>query len=185
MGKNEQVAPSALPSDRQIWTVRINAPIETVWNTLVKTDAVLPFLFGAVYDTEAGLEAGKPFRMVSRNGKNVLAVGRVLEFTPPTRFSHSISFTQVEGEQPGRSTYELREIPGGTELNLIYEAVAGSKTAKMGKSGPFIVKNLKWLAESGRPAFSGALVMAMNPILGLFSSRSSRIKHWPLDDSIR
>jgi len=34
--------------EKFVWKVTINAPIETVWNTLVKTDEVLPFFFGAV-----------------------------------------------------------------------------------------------------------------------------------------
>ena len=38
------------------WKVTINAPIETVWNTLVKTDEVLPFFFGAVCQTKDGLK---------------------------------------------------------------------------------------------------------------------------------
>ena len=39
---------------RRMWKVVIDAPIETVWNTLVRTDEVLPFLFGSVCNTENG-----------------------------------------------------------------------------------------------------------------------------------
>src|SRR6185295_8930652 len=55
--------------ERHVWKVTINAPIETVWNTLVKTDEVLPFFFGAVCDTEGGIKVGKTMRMVSKNRK--------------------------------------------------------------------------------------------------------------------
>ena len=32
--------------DRQVYKIMIEAPIETVWSLLVKTDEVLPFFFG-------------------------------------------------------------------------------------------------------------------------------------------
>ena len=165
----------------QMWKVTINAPIETVWNTLVKTDEVLPFLFGGVCQADGALASGKSFRMVSRDGKFATVVGRVLEFTPPTRFSHTISFTQVQGEQPGRTTYDLKEVSGGTEVTLIAEAVAGSKTARMAKTGPFIVGNLKRYVETGKPAFSGAMVMALAPVMSVFARRITRIENWPLE----
>ena len=45
--------------DRQVYKAMIDAPIEVVWNTLVKTDEVLPFFFGAVCEAEdAALKPG-------------------------------------------------------------------------------------------------------------------------------
>lgn len=166
--------------ERQMWKVDIAAPIETVWATLVRTDAVLPFMFGAICEAGGALAPGRPFRMLAKDRKSVVAVGQVLEFSPPFRFSHTISFTQVEGEQPGRTTYELREIDGGTELSLVSEALPGTKTAKMAASGPFIVDNLKRLVETGKPAFSGSMVMALSPLASLFTPKISRIENWPL-----
>jgi uncharacterized protein YndB with AHSA1/START domain len=166
--------------NRQTWRVVIAAPIETVWNTLVKTDEVLPFLFGSVCDTEGGLQVGKPMRMVSRDGRYVIAYGEVLEFTPPTRFSHAINFAMAADEAPARTTYELREVPGGTELTLISEAMPGTQTAKMAKSGQFIVDNLKAQAETGKPAFSGSMVLMMAPLMGLFTPERCRAEQWPL-----
>lgn len=46
--------------EKAVYRVLINAPIETVWSELVKTDEVLPFFFGAVCQTENGLVAGEP-----------------------------------------------------------------------------------------------------------------------------
>jgi uncharacterized protein YndB with AHSA1/START domain len=148
---------------RQMWKVLIAAPIETVWNTLVKTDEVLPFLFGSVCDTENGLQAGKPMRMVTRDGRHVIAYGEVLEFTPPTRFSHAINFAMAS-----------------EELTLISEAIEGTQTAKMAKSGSFIVANLKAQAETGRPALSGRLMLMMAPLSGLFTPSRCRAELWPL-----
>lgn len=167
---------------RQYWRVTIAAPIETVWNTLVKTDTVLPFFFGGVCDAGPdGLRVGQPMRMVSNDRRNAIVVGKVLEFDPPHRYAHTIYFTQIEGEQPGRTIYELKEVPGGTEFTLISEAMPGTKVGKMVASGPFIVDNLKRLVETGKPAFSGAMVLAMTPLMGLMSPKISRIQNWPLD----
>lgn len=169
---------------RQYWRVIIDAPIETVWNTLVKTDTVLPFFFGAVCDAGPGLAEGRPMRMLSRDRKNAVVVGEVVEFSPPYRYAHTIYFTQVEGEQPGLTTYELRETPEGTEFTLISEALPGSKIGKMVESGPFIVQNLKRVAETGKPALSGAMVLALGPLMNLFTPKISRIERWPLDASV-
>lgn len=166
--------------NRQTWRVVIAAPIETVWNTLVKTDEVLPFLFGAVCDTEGGLRVGKPMRMVSRDGKYVIAYGEILEFTPPTRFSHAINFAMAADEAPAKTTYELREVTGGTELTLTSEAMPGTQTAKMAKSGQFIVDNLKAQVETGQPAFSGSMVLMLAPLMGLFTPERCRAEYWPL-----
>ena len=164
---------------REVWQVQIDAPIETVWNTIVATDAVMPHLFGAVCEAPEGLGTGRTFRMVSRDGRMVTVVAEVLDFSPPHRFSHTIHFTQNKGEVPGRTTYELRERDGGTELTLIAEAVAGSKTAKMGKSGPFIVANIKRIAETGRPTLLGRVITALSPVMARLMPARARVEHWP------
>lgn len=92
-----------------------------------------------------------------------------------------MSFTQVEGEQPAKTTYELREVSGGTEFTLISEAIPGTKTGKMVQGGPFIVENLKALVETGKPAFSGKMMMALSPLMSLFMPKRCRIEGWPLD----
>ncbi len=163
-----------------IWRTVINAPIDVVWSTLVKTDEVLPFFFGAMCDTADGIKVGGKMRMISKDRKNAIVFGEVLEFSPPHRYSHTMSFTQVKGERPARTTYELKEVPGGTEFTLTSEAMPGTETGKMIQGGPFIVANLKALVETGKPAFSGRLVLALNPIMGLMTPKISRIENWPL-----
>lgn len=46
------------PAPKSIQRTFIEAPIETVWATLVATDKPLPFFFGAVCDTTDGLKPG-------------------------------------------------------------------------------------------------------------------------------
>jgi uncharacterized protein YndB with AHSA1/START domain len=171
-----------MTSDKQIYKTIINAPIETVWNTLVKTDEVLPFFFGSVCETKDGLKPGRKMRMVTPDRKFAAVVGEVLEFSPPHRYSHTMAFTQFTGEAPATVTYELKEVPGGTEFSLITTNVtAGTKTGKsMAQGGAFIVDNLKRLVETGKPAFSGRMVMMLNPVLGMLTPKACRIEHWPL-----
>jgi len=169
---------------RAIYRILIKAPIETVWNTLVKTDEALPFFFGAVCDTKAGLRPGARMRMVTPDRRFASVVGEVLEFSPPHRYVHTLRFTQYE-DAPSIIIYELRETPEGVEFSLMTENVpTGSRTEKsMAEGGPFIVQNLKALVETGKPAFSGRMVMALGPLMGLFNPKSCRIEHWPLDAS--
>lgn len=169
-------------AEKQIYKTVINAPIETVWNTLVKTDEVLPFFFGAVCQTADGLKPGRKMRMVSSDKKFAAVVGEVLEFSPPHRYSHTMAFTQYEGDPPSTVTYELKEVPGGTEFSLITTNVpTGTKTEKsMAQGGPFIVDNLKKLVETGKPAFSGSMVLMLNPLMGMMTPKVCRIENWPL-----
>lgn len=171
------------PAGKAVYKVLINAPIETVWSTLVKTDEVLPFFFGAVCETDgAGLRRGARMRMVSRDRKFAAVVGEVLEFEPPHRYAHTFKFTQFD-DAPCIVRYELKETPEGVEFLLITEnAPAGSQTEKaMAQGGPFITGNLKSLCETGRPAFSGRMVLLMNPLMALLTPARCRIEHWPLD----
>lgn len=159
----------------------IDAPIETVWATLVATDTPLPFFFGAVCDTKDGLKPGERMRMVHPNGKIAMVVGEVLAFEPPHRYAHTFQMTNID-EPPCTVTYELVEKDGGTEFSLIItDAVAGSKLHKemVGAQG-YIAKNLKAMAETGKPAFSGRMVTLVAPLIALFAKSKQRIEHWPL-----
>ena len=81
------------PAAKAVYKVTIHAPIETVWSELVKTDEVLPFFFGAVCKTPGELAPGSPMAMQTTNGKYRSVVGKVLEFSPPYRYSHTLKFT--------------------------------------------------------------------------------------------
>ncbi|MEQ9506024.1 MAG: SRPBCC domain-containing protein [Hyphomonas sp.] len=173
-------APKPALAERAIYKVTIAAPIRTVWDTLVKTDEVLPFFFGAVCDAEGGLANGKPMRMVSADRKFAIVVGEVLEFSPPHRYAHTMKFTQYP-DAPCTVIYDLKEIEGGTEFTLITEGVpAGTKTEKsMVPGGVFITENLKALVETGKPKFAGRMIMAMGSMLNFAVPKICRIENWP------
>ena len=168
-------------AEKSINRTFINAPVETVWSTLVATDKPLPFFFGSVCDTKDGLKKGAKMRMLHPNGKIAMIVGDVLEFEPPYRYSHTFKMTNLQ-DDPCTVTYELREKDGGTEFDLIIEnAIEGSKLHKemLGAQG-FISKNLKAMAETGKPAFTGKLVSLMSPMMALIAKSEQKVEHWPL-----
>lgn len=161
--------------------VLINAPIETVWNTLVKTDEALPFFFGSICETKEGLQTGARYRMVSANRKVAMVVGEVLRFEPPHVYAHTFSMTNID-EAPVKVTYTLTEKEGGTEFELrIDDLVPGSRLAKqMVSSQGFIASNLKSICETGKPAFTGRMVVWLGPVMTALSKKSQAVDHWPL-----
>lgn len=168
------------PAPRAIYRVTIEAPIRVVWDTLVKTDTVLPFFFGAVCDADGGLAKGKPMRMISADRKFAIVAGEVLDFSPPHRYAHTMKFTQYP-DAPCTVIYELKEVEGGTEFTLITEGVpAGTKTEKsMVPGGVFITENLKALIETGKPKFAAQMIIAMGPLLNFTVPKVCRIENWP------
>ena len=69
---------------------------------------------------------------------------------------------------------------------IIERAIEGSDLHKqMIGAQDFIAKNLKSLAEKGKPAFSGSMVTLMGPIVALFAKKEQRIEHWPLEHEAR
>lgn len=168
-------------ADKSMNRTLIKAPIETVWSTLVATDRPLPFFFGGVCDTKDGLKPGAKMRMVHPNGKIAMVVGDVLAFEPPHLYSHTFQMTNLD-DPPCTVTYKLTEVDEGTQFDLIIEnAIAGSKLLKeMEGAQGFIANNLKAMAETGKPAFSGKLVGLLSPLFGMLAKKQQAIENWPL-----
>ena len=168
-------------ADRAIYKILIKASIETVWDTLVKTDEVLPFFFGGICETLDGLKPGAAMRMVTKNRKMATVVGEVLEFSPPHRYSHTLKFTQWD-DAPCTIIYDLKETPDGVEFSLITEGVpSGSKTEKSMASGSnYIIKTLKYIAENGRPSVSTQLMLGVFNLAAPLAPKICKIENWPL-----
>lgn len=166
---------------RQVCQVVIKAPIQVVWDALTRQGQPLPFFFGSVMHT-TGLAPGAQLRMRSPDGKFTAVVGEILECSPPTRFSHTFRFTDLN-DPACVVTYELREVDGGTEFTLTSDQVpVGTKTEKnMAQGGAFITDVLKSLVETGRPSLSKRILLAIIRAMGPFSPAASRSEHWPLD----
>lgn len=168
--------------EKAVYRVRINAPIETVWRTLVKTDEALPFFFGAVCKTRNGLNAGEPMAMRTKNGKFTSVVGKVLEFSPPHRYAHTLKFTNLD-DAPVTVEYDLKEVDGGVDFTLTtLGAIPGSKTAgSMAQGGPYIVKTLKNIAETGRPGLGATLMLGMIGLMAPFTPKQCASENWTFD----
>lgn len=166
-------------AEKSYFRVVIRAPIDKVWATLTRTDAVLPFFFNAVCDTP-GLGVDAPVRMRSKDGKYTSVVGEVLEFEPPYRYSHTFRFTAFDDPECV-VRYVLKEVDGGTEFTLINENVpAGTKTEKyMTSGGTFITENLKALVETGRPTAGGRFALFMMGLFAPFTPAKCKSENWP------
>ena len=168
-------------AEKTVHRTYIDAPVETVWSILVATDKPLPFFFGSICDTQNGLRPGAKLRMIHPNRKVAMVVGEVIAFEPPHRYSHTFKMTNLD-DGPCKVTYELTPKDDGTQFDLIIEeAIEGSKLHKeMLDAQGFIAKNLKALAETGSPAFSGKMVGLMSPMIALFAKKQQRIENWPI-----
>jgi len=169
-------------ADRAVYRIFIEAPIEKVWNELVKTDEVLPFFFGSVCRTKDGLAVDEPMAMETPNGKFRSVVGTVLEFDPPNRYSHTFKFTGYD-DSPCTVAYELKSVEGGTQFSLVTTNVpAGTKTEKgMAQGGPFIVNTIKSVVETGRPSFGTRLLLSLVGLTQPFTPKQCRSENWSFD----
>ncbi len=171
-------------ASKQVHRVIIEAPIEKVWETLTKTDVVLPFFFCSVMKTTR-LAVGAPVRMRSPNDKTTGVVGEVIEFDPPRCFAHTFKFTNYD-DPVCVVRYELKAIEGGTEFTLTSENVpVGTKTEKqMASGGKMIVDSLKFYVETGRPSLMSRIIGWVNAVSGPFVPSRCLTKNWPLDMKI-
>ncbi len=171
--------------NKRVAKIIIYAPIETVWNELVKTNRPQPFFFGAECRTDGQLGNGAPIRMTSPNGKHVSVAGTITVFEPPFRYGHTFQFTNLD-DPPCHVTYELKEVEGGTEFSLITEgAIPGSKTEKsMAQGESYITQNLKSFIETGKPTTGGRMILAMIKLMTPFSPKATLVENWPMDKKI-
>ncbi len=166
-------------ADKAVYEVFIEAPIEKVWNELVKTDELLPFFFGSVCKTSGELMVGAPIAMETTNGKYRSVVGTVLEFDPPNRYAHTFKFTGHD-DPACTVTYELEKVEGGTRFSLVTTNVpVGTKTESgMAQGGNFIVKTLKQVVEQGRPSFGTRFLLGLIGLAQPFTPKVSRSENW-------
>lgn len=171
-----------MSENKAIYKVIIDAPIETVWAELVKTDEVLPFFFGSVCRTTGELTIGSPIAMETPNGKYRSVVGEVLEFSPPHRYAHTLKFTHYD-DPPCTVTYELKEVAQGVEFSLITTNVpVATKTEKsMAQGGKFIVNTFKSVVENGRPSLAGRTMLGLMGLFQPLTPSVCKAENWSFD----
>lgn len=168
---------------RLVSRVVIRGRIEDVWREITRTDAPQLAFFGAQMRYRA-LSPGSPVQMRTPDGKYTSVVGEILEVRAPHRFSHTMKFT-AHDDPYCKVTYELREVEGGVEFTLISEDVpVGTKTAKdMTRGGDFIVKTLREVIETGRPALGTRLLYRVFGMLAFTTPAKCRSEHWPMEEA--
>jgi hypothetical protein len=168
-------------TERAVFKIFIRGTVEAVWREITKTDEAQGCFFNMWLDTN-GLKPGAPIRMRTKSRKYTGALGEVIEFMPPRRYSHTFRFTQYD-DPPCRVTYELKPVEGGVEFIMTLDDLPkGTKTAKqMMQGGTMIINTLKSIVETGRPSFGVRLLYnVVFPLSEPFSPKALRSENWPL-----
>lgn len=168
---------------QSIYKVFINASIDKVWSEIVNTDSPRQFFFNGQCDTP-GLATGAPMAMRTPDGKYTSVIGEVTEFDPPYRYAHTFKFTTMD-DAIGKVVYELKEVNGGTEFTLISEnpdLPEVSKTEKTMQDGSkFICENLKALVETGKPTFSGRMILMIIKLTAGLTPKAALSENWTFE----
>ncbi len=101
-------------------SIDIKAPIQRVWDEITRAGTCRP-MFETVYHRV--LEAGKPFRYSSADGKRTFVFGEFVEIEPPRRLVHTFNSAFDGGKEPETLvTWTLAETaPGVTRVTLRHE----------------------------------------------------------------
>lgn len=169
-------------AEKQFYRVMIDAPVEQVWSELINTNSPRPFFWNAGWDT-ASMSPGHAYRMLSKDGKTVAVIGKIIEMDPPHKLVHSFQLTSLP-DDASTVTYTLVEKDGKTEFTLITEnIVAGSKSEKsMDQGARFIVENFKAYVETGKVTFGARIMLAMYSLMAPLAPKSMSADKWPLDE---
>jgi uncharacterized protein YndB with AHSA1/START domain len=161
--------------------ISIRGSAEAVWRELTKSDEPQAAVFNAWLHAQA-LVPGAVIQMRTGDGRNVLVVGRIVEFDPPRRFSHTFRFTQFDDPEC-TVIYDIRPVNDGVEVTLTVDQLpASTRTGKeMATGAQQILDRLKSVIEDGRPTFGVRLLYAMFGVLGFMLPARTRAEHWPLD----
>jgi uncharacterized protein YndB with AHSA1/START domain len=108
-------------TDQLTTSVRVDAPIEDVWNAITTPDVIKRWFFGV--DTTSDWTVGSPLVHTGEyQGRPYVDKGEILRIDPPRLLEHS-HWSDVSGK-PDRPdsyqlvTWELTEQDGGTELRV-------------------------------------------------------------------
>lgn len=167
-------------TSRLVSKILIHGSLEAIWRELTKSDEPQAAVFNAWLHAQA-LVPGASLQMRTADGRNVLVIGKVVEFDPPHRFVHTFRFTQYDDPEC-TVTYQLLQRAQGVEVSLIVDNLpVGSRTAKEMTGGSTMILNtLKAVVETGKPGFGVRLVYAMFARLGFLLPKRTRTEHWPL-----
>lgn len=167
--------------NRLVARITIRGSAEAVWRELTKSNEPQAAMFNAWLHAQA-LAPGAAIQMRTADGRNVLVIGRIVEFDPPHRFAHTFRFTQYDDPEC-TVIYDIRPVADGVEVTLTVDRLpVGTRTGKEMASGAnAILARLKAVIEDGRPGFGTRLLYAMFGLLGFMLPARTRAERWPLE----
>lgn len=148
------------PADA-VYSIEIDASIQTVWSAITNTTGVTPPMFNCVLHST--LEEGARMDYTDKSGKRCFLFGEVLEIHPPTRFVHTFVFGFYD-EEPTRVEWDLDELSAErTRVTVRHIGMPeGSKTRRDVSGGwPTILKRFKAQIEDGKLPLTDRLKLGM------------------------
>lgn len=135
-------------SDREIrHAITINAPIEKVWAEITKVGTKQRAQLDSILDTT--FTPGDPLYYKSEDGARVFMVGRVIECSPMTTFSHTQTLT-MRDDPLTVVTWSLEAVDGRTRVTLVNSGwPADAKMEKVDSTWKGILAELKAVVETG------------------------------------
>lgn len=170
--------------DKAVFRVTIAGTVDQVWRELTRTDRPQGAMFDAQMHTDR-LAPGGQLRMRSRDGRYTAVVGEFIEVKEPVRLAHTLRFTTLD-DPPCTVQYDLEEIAEGVRVTMtVTEIPTGTKSEKqLLQGGPWILKQLKTIVETGRPTLLARVVYGMFRLLAPLNPARTRSENWPLDRAV-
>ncbi len=167
-------------ANRAIFRIVINGTIDRVWHELTKQGEPQAAVFNAWLHAQT-MAVGQTVQMRTRGGTNVMVVGKITAYDPPTKFAHTFRFTQYDDPEC-EVIYELKQLPEGVECRLTVDRMPiGTKTAKEMQSGGHMIMNtLKAVVETGRPKLGIRIIYAILDRLAFVLPKRTKAENWPL-----
>ncbi len=167
-------------ADKAVFRITIHGSVDDVWQELVRTDRPQGAMFNSRMERDR-LAPGGQLRMRSPNGKYTAVAGEFIEVEQPVRLSHTMRFTNYDDPEC-TVVYDLREVETGVEVTLTVEKLPlGTKSEKqLRQGGPFIVKNLKAIVETGKPTLGARLLYVLFALMAPLNPKRCRSVYWPI-----
>ncbi len=136
----------------------IDAPVEEVWEFMFSAEGypqwTTPFMAGCYF--EGSWEEGKPMRFLVA-GSGMLAIIAENRLHESLSIQHvgfvmngveDTSSAGVRSWAPAYENYRFASVPGGTEVSVEHEVLAGFEANMMGNTWPKALAKLKELCEA-------------------------------------
>lgn len=137
-------------SHKSTYQTIIKAPTNKVWDALTRPEIVKQYFFGSNQETD-----WKPGSSIiwtgDFEGKSYTDKGVVLDFHPNERLSYSYlsSWSDMEDKPENYLlvTYELKEVPDGTELTITQSNYDEEKAKHSAANWATVIDGLKKIVE--------------------------------------